>query len=153
VRETSTHVQLPRDARPVFTSVHRVTYVDTDAAQVVHHAMYLRYFEVARIEFLRAHGWDYAAWLAREKLGLPVAENWVKYRAPARFDDILKVTTWVARATRAYLRWEYNVTRDGVLLTEAFTITPCTTLDAAVRRVPVPLIELCLGAAFDPGAL
>ncbi|MDP3274584.1 MAG: thioesterase family protein [Deltaproteobacteria bacterium] len=146
-------IALPTDDRPRLRWQQRVTYVDTDAAQVVHHASYLRYFEIARIEFLRAHGWDYAAWLAREQLGLPVAENWVKYRSPARFDDLLTVETWVAKATRASIRWEYLITRGAQRLTEGFTVTPCTTLDGAIRRVPRELLAVVLGATFDPSSV
>jgi acyl-CoA thioester hydrolase len=149
VPEQPHKIHLPADNRPRFVLRQRVAYIDTDAAQVVHHATYLRYFEVARIEFLRAHGWDYAGWLARERLGLPVAENWVKYRSPARFDDALEVETWVAHGSRASLRFEYHVRRDGLLLTEGYTICPCTTLDGAIRRVPLELLACCLGPRFD----
>ncbi len=141
---------LPDDGRPVFVLTQRVAYIDTDAAQVVHHATYLRYFEIARIEFLRANGWDYSGWLAREKLGLPVAENWVKYRSPAVFDDLLQIHTWVSGASRASMKWSYLVLRDKQVLTEGYTVTPCTTLGASIRRVPVELLKVCLGAAFDP---
>lgn len=140
---------LPTDGRPVYALTQRVAYIDTDAAQVVHHATYLRYFEIARIEFLRAQGWDYAGWLAREQLGLPVSENWVKYRSPAAFDDLLTIQTWVSLGTRASLRWSYLVSRAGQVLTEGWTVTPCTTLGASIRRVPVELLKVCLGPAFD----
>lgn len=139
--------------RPHHVHLVRVAYVDTDAAGVVHHATYLRYFEAARTEFLRAHGWDYARWMATSGLGLPVAENTVKYRAPARFDELLHVDTWVSKGTRACLDWKYKITRDGVLLTEGHTRTPCTTLEGHIRRVPVDLLRACLGAAFDPDAI
>jgi acyl-CoA thioester hydrolase len=142
----------PSDGRPRYVHRVRVAYVDTDAAQVVHHSTYLRYFEAARIEFLRTHGFDYAAWVARESLGLPVAENWVKYRAPARFDELLEVDTWVSHGSRAFLRWEYHVRRGGALLTEAYTISPCTTLEGSVRRVPIELLKVCLGSAFEEHA-
>lgn len=140
-------------SRPHYIHRVRVAYIDTDAAQVVHHATYLRYFEVARIEFLRAHGWDYAGWLAREGLGLPVAENTVKYRAPAYFDDLLEVDTWVALARRAALVFEYEVRREGKLLTQGSTKCACTTMRGEIRRVPVELLRVCLGDEFDPAKI
>lgn len=140
-------------ARPRYIHSVRVGYVDTDAAQVVHHSTYLRYFEQARIEFLRANGWDYAAWVRRENLGLPVAENTVKYRAPARFDDLLEIETWVPVARRAYLLFQYVLRRDGKVLTEGTTKCPCTTLAGEIRRVPIELIRVCLGDEFDPSAI
>ena len=134
--------------RPRYIHKVRVSYIDTDAAQVVHHATYLRYFEGARIEFLRANGWDYAAWVAREGLGLPVAENTARYRAPAFFDDVLEVETWVSVAKRAMLVFQYNIWRDGKLLTEGSTKCACTTMKGELRRVPVELLEVCLGDEF-----
>ena len=136
-------------ARPRYVHKVRVAYIDTDAAQVVHHATYLRYFEVARVEFLRAHGWDYNAWVKREGLGLPVAENTVKYRAPAFFDDELDVHTWVSLARRAVLVFDYRIDRGGKLLTEGSTKCACTTMQGELRRVPVELIRVCLGDEFD----
>jgi acyl-CoA thioester hydrolase len=137
-------------ARPQYIHRVRVSYIDTDAAQVVHHATYLRYFEQARVEFLRANGWDYNAWLKREGLGLPVAENTVKYRAPAYFDDQLDVHTWVAVARRSALIFQYEIRRDGKLLTEGSTKCACTTMGGSVRRVPDALLRVCLGDEYDP---
>lgn len=140
-------------SRPHYIHRVRVSYVDTDAAQVVHHATYLRYFEQARVEFLRANGWDYNAWLQRDGLGLPVAENTVKYRVPARFDDQLEVHTWVALARRSALVFQYEILRDGQRLTEGTTKCACTTMQGALRRVPVELIRVCLGDEFDPSQI
>jgi acyl-CoA thioester hydrolase len=139
--------------RPRYIHRVRVGYVDTDAAQIVHHATYLRYFEQSRIEFLRHHGWDYAAWVKRDGLGLPVAENTVKYRAPAYFDDVLDVETWVAVARRAYLVFEYVLRRDDRVLTVGSTKCACTTMAGEVRRVPLDLLRVCLGDEFDAAAI
>jgi acyl-CoA thioester hydrolase len=136
-------------SRPHYVHRVRVAYIDTDAAQVVHHGTYLRYFEVARIEFLRANGFDYAAWVKRDGLGLPVAENTVKYRAPSYFDDMLDVDTWVAQARRAYLTFQYLIRRDGKLLTEGSTKCACTTMQGEIRRVPDELLRVCLGDEYD----
>ncbi|MBX7196623.1 MAG: acyl-CoA thioesterase, partial [Sandaracinaceae bacterium] len=86
---------LPADRRRVHRQRVRVLYGDTDKAQVVHHARYLDYLEAGRLEFLRHHGLDYRAWEERTKLGMPVVEAHLKYRSPARFDDLLDVETWV----------------------------------------------------------
>ena len=127
----------------------RVGYIDTDAAQVVHHATYLRYFEAARVEFLRANGWDYARWTREENLGLPVAENTAKYLAPAFFDDSLDVEVWVPQARRASLVFEYAIRRDGKLVTQGSTKCACTTMQGELRRIPLELLKVCLGDEFD----
>jgi len=139
--------------RPHYLHRVRVLYIDTDAAQVVHHASYLRYFEAARIEMLRAVGWDYAKWMKESGLGLPVAENTVRYRSPAWFDEQLEIDTWVSRARRASLTFQYTVHRDGKLLTEGSTLCACTTFKGEVRRVPHELLKAVLGDEYDPATV
>ncbi|MEI8256537.1 MAG: hotdog domain-containing protein, partial [Deltaproteobacteria bacterium] len=78
-----------------------------------------------------------------------VAETTVKYRAPARFDDVLDVHTWVALARRSALVFQYEIRRNGLLLTEGTTKCACTTMAGEIRRVPVELLRACLGDEFD----
>ena len=68
----------------------RVIYGDTDQMGVVYYANYLRYFEFARSEFLRAHGRSYRE-MEAEGLSLPVVEATCRYMAPARYEDVLRV--------------------------------------------------------------
>lgn len=140
-------------ARPKSIYRVRVGFIDTDAAQIVHHATYLRYFEAARIEFLREQGFDYAVWSKSDSLGLPVAETTVKYRLPARFDEVLEIQTWVGVAKRAYLVFQSELRRDNVLLTEGTAKCACTTLNGELRRVPVQLLKACLGDEYDVSLL
>ena len=69
----------------------RVIYGDTDQMGVVYYANYLRYFEAARNEFIRAKGLRYRDFEVQHGLLLPVAEAHVSYRTPARYDDLLAV--------------------------------------------------------------
>ena len=64
----------------------RVIYGDTDQMGVVYYANYLRYFEFARSELLRAHGRSYRD-MEAEGLSLPVVEATCRYVAPARYED------------------------------------------------------------------
>jgi len=91
----------------------RVGYVDTDQAGVVHHASYFRWLEHGRVEYLRHHGLDYRRFELDEHLALPVIEVSLRYRAPARFDELLVVETWVPEVTRAKVRFD-SVIRRGV---------------------------------------
>jgi YbgC/YbaW family acyl-CoA thioester hydrolase len=68
----------------------RVAFADTDAMGIVHHSNYLRYFEVARVEWMREKGLDYKTWQA-QGLHLPLIESQCVYKKPARFDDILEI--------------------------------------------------------------
>ena len=71
----------------------RVIYGDTDQMGVVYYANYLRYFEAGRNEFIRAKGLRYRDFEATYSLRLPVTEASVRYQAPARYDDLLRLET------------------------------------------------------------
>jgi acyl-CoA thioester hydrolase len=77
----------------------RVGYVDTDRAQVVHHATYLRYLEAARVEHLRERGIDYKSFELQRGLSLPVV------------DDELDIRTWIGFINRAKLRFDSLICR------------------------------------------
>lgn len=111
----------------------RVLYGDTDKAQVVHHARYLDYLEGGRLEYLRAHGLDYRAFEERTGVGMPVVEAHLRYRSPARFDDLLEIETWVAVCSRAKVVFESQILRSGELLVEASITVAC--VDVAAARI------------------
>src|SRR5678815_4837158 len=70
---------------------YRVIYGDTDQMGVVYYGNYLRFFEIARNEFLRQAGARYHAFEQEHRLMLPVVEARVRYRRPARYDDELAI--------------------------------------------------------------
>ena len=80
---------------PVFTLPVRIYWEDTDAGGIVYHANYLRYMERARGEFLRSAGFEQRR---MQEAGMPVivvADLSLKYRRPAKLDDLLTVKTRV----------------------------------------------------------
>jgi acyl-CoA thioester hydrolase len=102
----------------VTTSHVRVRFCDTDLMGIVHHANYFAYFEAGRVEWLRKRGVSYTTWAARG-MHLPVVDASIRYRAPARFDDVLEVATTLSELKAASLRFEYRLHRaetDGPLL-------------------------------------
>ena len=112
----------------------RVGYVDTDKAGVVHHTVYLVWLEQARIEYLRAGGLDYRAFERDTQLGLPVIEARMRYRAPARFDDVVEIETWVSTSSRAKVVFESRIRRaeGGEILCEG--IVECACVDMQAQR-------------------
>lgn len=99
----------------------RARYAETDAAGVVYHGDYLRYFEVVRIELLRALGHPITDIESRGVL-LPVVEVRLKYLRPARLDDLLTVSVVVDSLGPASFSLGYEVTReDGLLLVTGST--------------------------------
>ena len=83
-------------------------YAETDAAGVVYYANYLTYFEVVRVELLRALGQPIAAIEAQGVL-LPVVEARLKYLRPARLDDLLDVSLEVESLGPASFAFDYEV--------------------------------------------
>src|ERR1700679_10179 len=96
----------------------RVRYAETDQMGVVYHANYLVWFEVGRVEFMRAHGLSYKEMEIEEGCMIAVVEATARYRAPARYDEELVVETRLQSARGTVIRFEYKVVRpeDGVLL-------------------------------------
>ncbi len=90
----------------------RVRYQETDQMGVVYHANYLNWFEIGRTEMIRALGFPYRQ---LEELGLllPVVEAQLKYKLPARYDDILGIYTRVATLSPIRLRIEAEIRKLG----------------------------------------
>ena len=107
-----------------FTHCHkiRVRYAETDAMGVVYYANYLTYFEVARVEYLRAAGIRYRA-LEDDNMVAAVTTAQINYHAPARFDDELSLWTRCVSMGKVRFRIEYEVRReaDGALVASGHT--------------------------------
>jgi acyl-CoA thioester hydrolase len=111
----------------------RVYYEDTDASGVAYHANYLRWFERARTEWLRAKGYGQEQLRLDAGVAFTVSTIEVEYRKPARLDDELQVQTRVAELRRASLIFEQSLLRaDGLLLATARVRIAC--VDAATFR-------------------
>jgi acyl-CoA thioester hydrolase len=122
-------------ATPSHETQVRVRYQETAGQRRVHHANYLNYFEVARTEMLRASGVTYREF---EDAGvfLVVSEATCSYKAPADYDDLLTIRTWIEKAGGASLRHGYEVIRDGTIIATGTTVVVCVDRDGRVRRMP-----------------
>ncbi len=116
-----------------------VRYYETDGQGVVHHANYFQYFELARVEMLKAMGHDYAD-LERGGIFLVVHSIACKYHRPARFGDRLRIETTVLRATPARIEHAYRVLVRGELVAEASSTIACVDHDGQIRRMPEMLV-------------
>lgn len=120
----------------------RVYWEDTDAGGVVFYANYLKFFERARTEWLRALGVEQQA--LRDATGaiFVVAATQVAYHAPARLDDRLRVTVELREAGRASMRIAQRALRDTTLLAEGEIRIGC--VDAGTfrpRRIPNRILD------------
>jgi acyl-CoA thioester hydrolase len=121
----------------------RVRFGETDLMGIVHHASYLSYLEVARVEWLRRRGVSYAQW-ARLGRHLAVAEVAVKYKAPVRFDDEMDIETSLSELRAATVRFNYRVVRcEGALLcAEGTTLLACVDENNTVRRLTPEMVAV-----------
>ena len=93
----------------------RVRYYETDAMGIVHHSNYIRWFEVARTDYLRAAGLPYRE-LEESGTGSPVIGIRCDYLSSARYDDPIDIRAWVASYDGIRLTIGYEVTREGQVL-------------------------------------
>jgi acyl-CoA thioester hydrolase len=101
-----------------------VRFAETDAQGVAHHASYLVWFEVARVAYLAEYAGGYKA-LQEQGLEALVVEAHLRYGAPARFDDRLRVHARVRDVRGARFRYEYVVMRGDELIVEGWTGHAC----------------------------
>jgi acyl-CoA thioester hydrolase len=115
----------------------RVIYGDTDQMGVVYYANYLRFFELARSEFLRAHGKSYRE-MEAEGFSLPVVEATCRYLLPARYEDLLLVGVEAPSVSRVTLTFRYQVTREGdpAVLCTGTTVHACLGRTGRPARLP-----------------
>ncbi|HZL91243.1 MAG TPA: thioesterase family protein [Pirellulaceae bacterium] len=113
----------------------RVRYQETDAQGRVHHANYLKWFELGRVELLRASGHSYRE-LEEAGTYLVVAQATLKLFLPAFFDDVLIVRTTTVKAKGARIEHRYEVYRGSELLAEGTTTVACIDKNGRVSRLP-----------------
>jgi len=115
-----------------FSTRVRVRFTDTDAQGIAHNSAYVVWFEVARVEYLRAYARGYQA-LRETGTEALVLESFCRYRVPARFDDALDIHARCLDVRGARFRYEYAIVRDdGVLMADGWTAHAC--VDAATFR-------------------
>jgi acyl-CoA thioester hydrolase len=114
----------------------RVRFGETDAMGVANNAAYLQYFEIGRIEFLRASGHSYAE-VHDGGIDMVVAEAGIRYLRPLLFDDEFDVECTLEELSRASFRFAYRLLRGEQLVATGFTRHACVER-ATMRPVRVP---------------
>jgi acyl-CoA thioester hydrolase len=116
----------------------RVRYAETDRMGLLHHANYLVYFEQGRTELLRTSGLAYRD-LEDQGFLLVLTHVDVRYKSPARYDDLLTLRTTIERTTAVRIDHRYELLRDGVLLAEGKTTLACIDREGRVQQLPESL--------------
>jgi acyl-CoA thioester hydrolase len=112
-----------------------VRYYETDAQGVVHHSNYFRYFELARVELLKAVGHSYADLEAAGVL-LVVSKIQCKFHYPGRYGETLRIWIRTERARGARIDHRYRITCNGRLVAEGESTIACIDRSGQVQRIP-----------------
>ncbi len=141
----------------VFHTRYRVIYGDTDAAGVVYNANYLRYFEIGRTEMMRAWAMPYSD---IEKMGciLPVTESYIRFKAPARYDELITIAASLVEVKKVSCRFHYAITRPTengkeALLVKGFTAHACVDLTGKLTPFPQEVMDKIIPLVAEPKKL
>ena len=140
-----------RMSEPVHRISCRVIYGDTDAGGVVYNANFLRYFEMGRTEMMRSLSIPYSR-IEERGLILPVTETYLRFKAPARYDDLIAIDTSLIEVKKYSCRFNYRILKPldderEQLLVKGFTVHAC--IDRQGKLTPFPgdicqlMAELC----------
>ncbi len=129
----------------------KVRFSETDAQGVAHHAAYLDWLEIARIDYLARFEGGYPG-LRAQGVDATTLEAYVKYRAPARFDDRLRISARCGDVRGARFRFDYVLERDGERIAEGWTTHACVNSETLrPTRIPEWLVE-AISAAEEENA-
>lgn len=121
----------------VETSI-RVRYAETDQMSIAYYANYFAWFEVGRTEWCRSTGFTYREMEQQEGIYLMVAEAHCRYKAPARYDDILVIRTKVNSFKRRLIVFGYEIVKreTGELLATGETTHTITDAQGRLHSLP-----------------
>ena len=123
--------------RRVHVELLRVRYAETDQMGVVYHANYLVWCDIGRTEYLKALGANYAE-LEKSGTMLAVSEASIRYHAPARYDDPIRVETTLREVRSRALAFDYVITHAGTGARLATASTVLVSLDRGGRPRKLP---------------
>ena len=115
----------------------KVRFVETDMMGVVHHSNYLRWFEMARVEYLRSAGVELLD-LMKNNIVFPITKVECKYMSSSVFDDWLLIDAAMISFNKAKMEFVYQIQRevDGKIVAKGFTQNLFTNPDGQVIRLP-----------------
>jgi len=120
---------------------HRVRYSDTDRMDMVYHGSYVPMLEAARVDTLREVGWVYSE-MEKKGILLPVINLNIRYKMPARYDQILRIETHVVRAPTSKIEFCFNIYHEQNLLVEAQVVLAFVNATSGLpQRAPLGLEE------------
>jgi acyl-CoA thioester hydrolase len=121
----------------------RVRYAEVDRMDVVYNAYYVDWFAIGRTEYYRARG-SSCREVEEEGYFIPLVDVYCRYHAPAHYDDLVIIRTWLKKAKRNFLHFGYQVINEdtGELLLEGETRHMVTDSDLKRSSLPDELFRL-----------
>jgi acyl-CoA thioester hydrolase len=103
-----------------YTTEYRVIYAHTDPMGIVNNSRYLEYFEVGRTELIRSMGISYKQ-VEEHGIMLPLIETHLEFIKPAKYDDILKIRSFILEMPVIKMKINYEISAHDELLCKGFT--------------------------------
>jgi len=125
-------------AAQVFEAQLRVRYAETDQMGVVYHSNYIVWFEVGRVEMLRQLGFTYRDMEKQDDTHIAVADVHCRFKAPARYDDLITIRTRLLNVRQSLLHFAYEIVRsnDGKALAEGESVH--IVVNSQFKRIHLP---------------
>jgi acyl-CoA thioester hydrolase len=122
----------------IYETKFRVRYAETDQMGVVYHSNFVIWFEVGRVEMLRQLGFTYREMEKQDGTHIAVVDMRCRYKAPARYDELVTIRTCLLNVRDSLLHFGYEVIRDedGAMLAEGETVH--IVVDSEFKRIPLP---------------
>jgi acyl-CoA thioester hydrolase len=124
-------------------SFYRVLYADTDLMGVVNNAHYFRFFEHGRGEYLRLLEFPYSK-IEERGVRTPLTEAWAHYYLPFRYDDLIRIESWLSQVKNASFRFDYQLYLEGdpKVRVSGRTLHAIVNLEGKVTKIPEWLLEV-----------
>lgn len=128
----------------IFIHHHRVSYAECTVGNHIYHARYLDLLEAARGEFFRSLGRTVLELQAADFI-FPVIEARLRFKFPARYDDLLTIEVFPTLVERVRVNFGHRIlNQDGKLILEAETFHCCTSREEKPKRLPPEMVEKLL---------
>jgi acyl-CoA thioester hydrolase len=116
----------------------RVRYAETDQMSVVYYGNYFVWFEIGRVELMRALGFEYKLMETQDDCFIVVAEASCRYRQSAKYDELLRIRTRIAQSGNRVVKYSYEILRDadGALLATGATTHVICGKDGKPKQLP-----------------
>lgn len=98
---------------PPFKTTYRISWVDTDAAQVVHFSNYFRFFEKAEEEMYQQLGFTFNEIIKKYDFWLPRGEAHCRFKAPSKYGDVLETSLTVEEIGDKAVKYSFTMINQG----------------------------------------